>query len=83
MIVNHTGCLHVGITNGGTEKLKAASFHVLAYGVRNRRARDRVLRLVYNRPAIGHKAVQVFIERAKLFLYIYEQFGIVNGRQNF
>ncbi len=62
MVIYHTGSLHKSITNGGTEKFEPALFHVLADRVGYWRAYYGFAQGVINGFAIGHKAVQVFIE---------------------
>ena len=57
MVVHHTGSLHVGVADGGTEELEAALFHVLADGVRYRGTRRDGVRIVDDRLTIRHKAV--------------------------
>ena len=83
MVVYHAGGLHVGVANGGAEEFKAALFHVFTDGVGNGGAGHYLFGMIDNGFAAGHKAVQVSIERAELFLYADEQFGIVDGRQYF
>ncbi len=72
MVIHHTGGLHMGIANGRTKKLKAAFFHVLAYRVGYWGAGGQLVAVVVDGFAIGHKAVQVFIKRAKLLLHLYK-----------
>ncbi len=72
MIVHHTGGLHMGIANGSSKKLEAAFFHILANGIRYRRTGRYTVRVIDDRLTVGHKAVQVFIERAKLLLHFYK-----------
>ena len=83
MVIHHAGSLHMRITNSSAEKLEAAFFHILAYGVGDGCAGHKVIQMIYNRFTIRHKAVQVFIERAKLFLHLNKMLGIGNSSQYF
>ena len=62
MVIHHAGGLHVGIANGGAEEFEATLFHVLADGIGYGSAGGRYACMIVNRLAVGHKAVQVFIE---------------------
>ena len=83
MIIHHTGGLHVGIADRCAEKLKAAFFHVLADGIGYGCAGHYLGRLIHDRFPPGHKAVKVFIKRAKLPLHLNKMLRIGNGRKNF
>ena len=72
MIIHHAGGLHVGVADGGHEALEATLFHVLADGVGNGGAGWQFVAMIDNGLASGHKAVQVFVEGAELFLYFDE-----------
>ena len=57
MIVHHTGCLHMGITNSCAKELKSALFHVPADSVRYWSAYNWLVRIINNRLSIRHKTV--------------------------
>ena len=79
MVIHHPRSLHVGITNSGAEKLKAALFHILTDGVGDRRACRYFFVEVVNGLALGHKAVQVFIKRTKFLLYFDKKLRVADG----
>ena len=83
MVVHHTGSLHVGVANGGTEELETTFFHILADSVGDRCTGNHLACMVDDRLTVGHKAVQVFIERAEFLLYLDEKLRVIDSSQYF
>jgi hypothetical protein len=68
MVIHHTRCLHMGVTNGGAKEFEAPLFHILADSIRFGCTGGNFMVMVDNGFSTGHKAVQVFIKRAKFLL---------------
>lgn len=84
MIVDHAGCLHKGITDGGSNKFKPAFVKIGTHGIGFWTAGGNVLvRLSFVVNCfVSRKLPDVFIKAAELLLYGNKMLGICYGRVN-
>lgn len=85
MIVEHPGCLHVGVADGRAHKLKAALFQVLTQRVRlntGHRIVPQSLQLMHDRSS-ANESPNISIEALKSFLNLKEALRVVDGGEDF